>query len=363
MRISKPYNLTGDKYLFFLPLAISLFGVLIILNVSSVVAVADFQNKFYFFGRQFVSFILGTVLFLFFSFFNLRYLKKIALPLFLLNLVFLILVLLPGFGREVYGGKRWLQLGPIGFQPSETAKLSLVIYLSSLFEKKKVFLSFLFLCAIILFLVMLEPDLGTALIILFSACCLFFVSKASLKQILAMIFSGAAVIPLLVITSPYRKQRFVTFMNSFFNPNIDKTSYHVKQILIALGSGGFWGRGFGQSRQKFLFLPEVATDSIFAVVAEEFGFLGALFFILTIVFLFYRGFLIALRAREPFDQMLAAGIVFFLSFQALINLASIVSLIPLTGVPLPFVSYGGSSLIVSLAGMGIVYNISRGQRV
>ena len=353
------FALKGDKTLFILPLIFSLFGLLMILDVSSATATRDFHNKFYFFDRQAVSLLIGTGFFLFFSFFDFRHLKKTAVWIFLINMLFLILVLIPGFGREVYGGRRWLQLGPIGFQPSETAKLSLIIYLSTLFEKKRKLLPFILSSGCFLLLIILEPDLGTAGIVIASAVCLFFISGSSLKHILGIMFLGILLFPALIFFSPYRKQRLFSFFGSFFNANVEKTSYHVKQILIALGGGGFWGRGFGQSRQKFLFLPEVATDSIFAVIAEEFGFFGSALLIVSFLFLFFRGFKTALQTTDFFGRTLACGIIFFLSFQSIINLSSIVSLIPLTGVPLPFISYGGSSLIVSLSGMGIVYNVSR----
>jgi len=160
----------------------------------------------------------------------------------------------------------------------------------------------------------------------------------------------------LIFSSPYRRKRLIEFLSASLEK--EKTSYHLKQVLIALGSGGFWGRGFGQSRQKFLFLPEAATDSIFAVIAEEFGFLGASFLIFIYIVMVVRGFNVSLSVGDFFGKMLSFGIIFFIGIQAVINFSSMVSLIPLTGVPLPFISYGGSSLLVSLTGLGILYNVS-----
>ena len=235
--------------------------------------------------------------------------------------------------------------------------MSTIIYLSTLFEKKKNFASFLAVLGLILLLIILEPDLGTTLIVTISAVYLFFIAGASLKEMFVVFLFGIVTIIPLVFFSPYRRQRVINYFRA--SSDIQTTSYHVKQILIALGSGGLLGRGFGQSRQKFLFLPEVATDSIFAVIAEEFGLLGSSALVLAMVFLFNRGFKIAGGGVDFFGRILSGGIIFFLALQAIINLSSIVSLIPLTGVPLPFISYGGSSLLVSLSGIGIVYNISK----
>jgi len=349
-------SFNGDKLLFFLPLCLSFFGLLMVFNASSASALANFNDKFYFFNKQALFLILGIILFLFFCFFDYRKLKKIAFPFFMFNLLLLIIVLIPGFGREVYGGRRWLPIGSFGFQPAETIKLAMVIYLSSLLEKKKSMKSFLAVVGLVLLLVMLEPDLGTAGIITTTAFFLFFLAETPLKDVFAIILMGLATVPVLIFSSPYRRKRLIEFLSASLEK--EKTSYHLKQVLIALGSGGFWGRGFGQSRQKFLFLPEAATDSIFAVIAEEFGFLGASFLIFIYIVMVVRGFNVSLSVGDFFGKMLSFGIIFFIGIQAVINFSSMVSLIPLTGVPLPFISYGGSSLLVSLTGLGILYNVS-----
>lgn len=356
----RKFNFSGGKSLFFLPLCLSLFGLLMVFNASSATALANFNDKFYFFNKQALFLIAGTVSFLFFCFFDYKKLKKAAFPFFLFNLLLLVIVLIPTVGREVYGGRRWLPIGSFGFQPAEMVKLAMVIYLSSLLEKKKNLRTFLTVIGLVLLLVMLEPDLGTAGIITTTAVFLFFLAETPIKDIFAVILVGLAAIPALIFSSSYRKKRFMEFLSASLEK--EKTSYHLKQILIALGSGGFWGRGFGQSRQKFLFLPEAATDSIFAVIAEEFGFLGASFLIFLFIFLVVRGFGVSLNTDDFFGKMLSSGIIFFIGIQAIINFSSIVSLIPLTGVPLPFVSYGGSSLLVSLTSMGILYNISSQSR-
>ncbi|MGB9598873.1 MAG: FtsW/RodA/SpoVE family cell cycle protein, partial [Minisyncoccales bacterium] len=336
----------GDKILFFLPLGLSLFGLLAIFDISSVSALRNFGDSFHYVRNQFFWLILGLVLFLFFSFIDYKKLKKFALPLFLVGLLGLVLVLIPGIGKEVYGGKRWFFFGFFNFQPSEFAKFALVIYLATLFEKKREFLPFLIVVGLVLSLLVLEPDLGTAMILVCTSFGLYFLAGAPASQLIVVTVISLIVIPCLILFSNYRRQRLITFLTSSFSA--EKASYHVKQILIALGAGGIFGRGFGQSRQKFLFLPEVTTDSIFAVIGEEFGFVGGLILIMAFFFLIYRYFRLALFVKDPFAKLLVSGVAINLSLQILTNLGAMVALIPLTGIPLPFISYGGSSLLVCL---------------
>ncbi len=340
-----------------MPIALTLFGLFMIFSASSVAALRDFNDKFYYLKHQAVWVLAGFFLFFFFSKINLEVIRKYSVLFFLTTLLLLLLVLIPGIGVEVYGGRRWIELGVFRFQPAELAKLSLIIYFSNLFERKKDIIQFATITGLVLFLIMLEPDLGTAVIITSMAFCLYFVSGAPLDQVAKIAGAGLAVGPLLVFASAYRRQRLMTFLNSSFDAQ--GASYHIRQILFALGSGGIFGRGLGQSRQKFLFLPEVTTDSIFAVIAEEFGFIGASLLILLFVLLLARGIKVAFLTKETFSRLLVTGIVFCVGIQAIINLGAMVALVPLTGVPLPFISYGGSSLLVCLSGMGIVYNVSR----
>lgn len=353
----KKFQLSGDKWLVLLPLFLTIFGLLAIFEASSISAIRDFNDKFHYLKNQLTWFGLGVFAFYFFSVIDYRLLKKIAFPLFVFTIALLLAVLVPGVAREVYGGKRWLQFGSFVLQPAELAKFSIILYFSTLFEKKRELLPFALVIGTILGLLILEPDLGTAVIVVATGFCLYFVSGAPMKNVLSVSVAALLLSPLLIIISPYRMQRLVTFLESSFNAQ--NSSYHVKQILIALGSGGIFGRGFGQSRQKFLFLPEVTTDSIFAVIGEELGLIGAAILIVSLFFLVYRCFQLALTVKDPFARMLVCGVGFCIGIQTVINLGAMVALLPLTGVPLPFVSYGGSSLLICLAGMGIVYNISK----
>ncbi len=204
---------------------------------------------------------------------------------------------------------------------------------------------------------MLEPDLGTAVVLAVTSFLIFFVSGPPVWSIFLVCLLGLASGTGLIFTSEYRRQRLLTFLNPSQDPL--GTSYHIRQILIALGSGGIFGVGLGQSRQKYEFLPEVTTDSIFAVIAEEVGFIWAKILILIFLLLIWRGISIAKKAPDEFGRLLALGIISWVGFQTLVNLGSMVALIPLTGVPLPFISYGGSSMVLILTAMGILVNISR----
>jgi cell division protein FtsW len=223
-------------------------------------------------------------------------------------------------------------------------------------EKKDKPLPILIVSGLIVFLVMLQPDLGMSVVILTTGFVVYFISGAPLWHLLLLgvvgIVSGLG----LVFSSPYRKERFLTFLNPFRDPL--GSSYHIRQILIALGSGGLFGLGLGQSRQKYEYIPAVATDSVFAVIAEELGFIGASFLLFVYLFLIFRAFKIAQKAPDQFSQLLVSGVITWIGVQTMINLAAMVALVPLTGMPLPFISYGGSSLLLALIGMGIIVNIS-----
>lgn len=347
----------GDKLILFLPLGLSLFGLITIFNASSVSGQINFNDSFHFFKLQGLWLVFGILSLVFFSLLDFRCLKKFSVYFLIMTMVLLAIVLLPGVGKIVNGGRRWIQFGFIGFQPAEFAKIALVVYFSSYFEKKYRWWPFCLLSGLVLLLVMLEPDLGTAVVILGTVISLYFIAGAPLVRFSITTITALLIGILLITFSPYRRSRLFTFLNSSFDPQ--GASYHIRQILIALGLGGFWGQGFGQSKQKFLFLPEATTDSIFAIIAEEFGFIGAAFLVIMYFFLIYRGMVIAIKSESQYGRLLASSLMLLLAFQVIINLGAMVTLFPLTGIPLPFISYGGSSLVIFLSAMGIVYNVSR----
>jgi len=350
-----------DWLLVGLVLGLTIFGLVMVGNVSVAEAYRDFGDKFYYFRLQVQWAGLGLVAFFLASVFDYRRLKHFGLPLLLVTLVALILVLVPGLGTKVMGARRWLVVAGLSFQPAELAKLTVVLYLASFFSKKRSPLPFFALLGILVTLMMFEPDLGTTVVLAATSLVVYFASGASIGLIGLVGLLGLASGASLISFSAYRKERLLTFLDPMRDPL--GASYHIRQILIALGSGGIFGLGLGQSRQKYEYLPAATTDSIFAIIAEELGFIGAVVILLIFLVIIWRGFKIASRAPDDFGKLLAVGITAWIGFQALVNLGSMVALIPLTGVPLPLISYGGSSLVIVLVGMGILINISKHQVV
>jgi cell division protein FtsW len=337
---------------------LTLFGLLMIYDASSILAYNIFNDKYHFIKDQVVWVCLGFFTLIIFSRVDYHKLFNLALPLLVVALILLLLVFMPGIGAGAKGANRWIDLGFINLQPAEFVKLVLALYLSAWFSTKEKgrFLSFATLIGAVLLLVMLEPDMGTASIILFEAVVVYFLSGGSVKHF----FIAGPIIGvlgyLLILFEPYRMARLTSFLNT---SDLNNVSYHIKQVLIALGSGGLFGLGIGNSLQKFSYLPENVTDSIFPIIAEEYGFVGSTFLILLFVILVWRGFVIASHARDTFGKLFAAGIISFIGIQAVINLGAMTALLPLTGVPLPFISYGGSALIIDMAAIGILLNISK----
>jgi cell division protein FtsW len=346
-----------DKKLFFYAFTLTTLGLIAVADTSAPVALTVFSDKFYFLKQQIVWGAIGLGALLFVSKIHYSFWQKIALPLFIVNILILILVLIPGIGAKALGARRWIFLGPISFQPSEFAKLALIVYLAKVGARDKTLLAYFLPLLLVGGLIMFQPDLGTTLVILAAGLVQIFISGINL-----LYFSGAVLVAglassLLIYLSEYRRGRFLSFLTQLKNPL--GASYHARQILLALGSGGLFGIGLGQSRQKYLFLPEAATDSIFAVIAEEVGFVGTLVLIILFVAFIFRALKIAQNAPDRFSKILATGIVAWIGGQAFLNMASMVALVPLTGIPLPFISYGGSALTMVLLATGILLNISK----
>ncbi|MEP7162922.1 MAG: putative lipid II flippase FtsW [Candidatus Moraniibacteriota bacterium] len=348
-----------------------LIGIGLIMIASAGVSYGNvrFGDPYYFFKQQLVGLLVGFG----FLFFTERVYygtwKKFVMPIFILALVLLILVFIPGVGTTVYGAARWIELGPVSFQPSEVMKLAIILYLAAWLSGKgeakardfyEGFVPFLFILALVGFLVIKQPDTGTLGLIFLISLSIFFTSGASLKHVFGLVLGAFAFLAILVKLAPYRMQRFLVFLNPEHDPL--GSGYQVSQALLAIGSGGLYGVGLGHSRQKFNYLPEPVTDSIFAVLSEETGLIGASLVILLFLFFAWRGLRIARRAPDAFGRLLAVGIVAWVVGQAFINVAAISGLIPLTGIPLPFISFGGTSLAVLMAAVGILLNISRHSR-
>lgn len=291
--------------------------------------------------------------------------RPFALPILLVSLLLLLLVFIPQISAASGGARRWISIFGISFQPSEFAKLSFIIYLAAWLEARRRtlkhwnegFVPFLLIVSVLGGLIALQPDVGTLGIISLTAAFIYFVAGASIAQMGAILALGMGLLFALVKIAPYRVDRITSFFDSSADPL--GISYQINQALLAIGSGGLLGVGLGKGMQKYNFLPEPMKDSIFAVWSEEAGFVGAIFLVGLFLLIGLRGLRIAKKSKDRFGQLMAIGITFWIVFQAFVNIASMIGLMPLTGIPLPLVSYGGSSMIVTLAGLGILLNISK----
>lgn len=346
-----------DKVLLILAILLTILGVIFVLNASAPEAINSYSDRYYFAKQQLLWGIIAVTSMFVVSRIHYNFWSKFATFALVVNLIFLVIVLIPNIGITVSGAKRWIDFGSFRFQPSELMKFTLTIYIAKIASMKKSLKAYLVPLGIVIALVMLQPDLGTSVIITLIVFSQINISGINFLKIAGLMLSGGVLGILLIITSVYRRERLL----SYFQPFADATgrSYHIRQILYALGSGGLFGVGLGQSRQKYLFLPEASTDSIFAVIAEELGFLGASAFIFLFVLLVVRCLKIVKNTDEIFPKVLATGLTTWIAAQSLINLSSMVALTPLTGVPLPFISYGGSSLVTVSIACGILLNISK----
>ncbi|PZM65843.1 putative lipid II flippase FtsW [Paenibacillus dendritiformis] len=352
-----------DFLLLFLTVLLVSFGMAMIYSASSAVVGLKHENPSYYAAKQMVFAGAGLVAMLVFMNIPFRIWSRAAPILFLLTVVLLIALLCAGV--KINGATRWFVIGGMQFQPAEFAKLSLVVYLSSLISNKgeriqqfsRGLLPILIVVGIILLLIMMQPDFGTVLMLSIIAMTIIVIGGANLRH-LAMLGLGMTVILVgLAFSHSYRINRIVSFLHPFEDST--GSGYQLIQSLFALAHGGVTGTGFGQSVQKLFYLPEAHTDFIFAIIGEEFGFVGALLLLMAFFLFFSRGFMTALRSDEPFGVMLGMGIVTMIFIQFLLNLGAVTGTLPITGVPLPFVSYGGSSLLLCMASTGILLNISR----
>ena len=363
-----------DYFLAGLSFLLLMFGIIILASVSAAFSYKKFDDTAYLLKHQLIwgllpGLIIGFILYRI----NLASIKKWAPLAFLLNLVFLIMVFLPFVGSQLEGASRWVNMGPISFQPSEFLKLTFILYLavwlSSRTDKlaaiknqrefSKTFVAFLMALAIVSLLLISQPDISTLGVIIFTATIMYFSTNTPFLHTIFIFIGGAIGLYSLIKIAPYRLDRLLVFLNSEFDPM--GIGYQVKQALIAIGSGGIGGVGLGLSIQKHGFLPQSVSDSIFAVFSEETGFIGAFFLIFLFLIFAWRGFKIAKESRDKFCQLAALGITFWIIVQTFVNIGAMIGILPLTGIPLPFISYGGSALIAELAGLGILLNISKNQ--
>ncbi|MEA3398305.1 MAG: putative lipid II flippase FtsW [Patescibacteria group bacterium] len=354
-----------DRGLIFVILAIVVFGLIELLSASGVVAYAKFGDAYYYFKHQLFGLSLGAVAFLYLARVDYHYWRKYALGFLIFSILLLLLVFIPGISADYGKARSWINIFGYSLQPSEFVKLSFLVYLAAWLENRKENLKdfsqgigpFIIILGIITFLMLLQPDIGTLSIVAITSLIVYFVGGGSYKHIIFIILFGSLALALMVHMKPYQMDRF----KCLFDPETNKQDvcYQVNQSLIAVGSGGIIGRGLGDSRQKYMYLPEVSGDSIFAVIAEETGFVFSVFLVLGYLYIFYRGYKISLYAPDDFGKILAIGISSWVALQVIINIGGITNILPMTGVPLPLVSYGGSAILTVLAALGILVNISK----
>ena len=334
------------------------FGLLMVYDASVIKGLNDFKDNLYYIRQQLIWMAIGVFSLIFFAGFDYRKFKFLAVPSLLFSLLLLVAVFIPGLGVSGGGAHRWLRFGAVTIQPAEIIKLTGVIYLAVLFEKKIKIVPFLLLVAgVTLITAVLQKDLGSSAVFVFTSFAIYFAAGGSIWHFILTIPVGIVAAMALVLTSGYRSKRILAFLDPFSDPQ--GYTYHILQVLIALGSGGLLGLGLGHSRQKFAYIPEAHTDSIFAIIGEELGFMGGIFTVALFAIFLMRGFRIAQNAEDNFGKILGLGLTSWLGIQAIINLSSMTALLPLTGVPLPFISYGGSALVANLTAVGILLNISK----
>jgi cell division protein FtsW len=346
--------------------ALLLLGLIMILSASSVSSFATYGSSFLFFKKQLVWAAVGLAAFFACAHLDYRKLRGLSYLLLVAAVGTLVAVLVPGVGVSSGGSARWLALGPVSFQPSEFTKLALVLFAADVFARKRersfrdlahTLLPMIPVMGVLAVLVLMQPDLGTTLVLGAIGIGMLFVAGAPVRYVAPIAGVGTTLAILAAMVEPYRRARIFAFLNPWADPL--NTGYQTIQSLIALGSGGWFGVGLGASRQKWSYIPNAHTDFIFAILGEEMGLFGTLIVVGMFVFIAYLGIRTARRAPDRFGALVAAGITIWISIQALVNIGAVTSSLPITGIPLPFVSFGGSSLVVSLMAMGILVSIAR----
>ena len=343
-------------------------GLVMIYSISPILSfkVSSTLNKNYYFYNHLLNVALGIVAWIVVTAIDYRVWRRLAAPLLGLAGLFLFALTIPGLASTKNGATRWLALGPFSFQPSEFLKLALILYLAVWFERRgdrlrsvtEGMLPFVIIMGLVgLAVAVFQKNLSTTIVMALAAMAMYFVAGISWKQMAALVTGALALGWILIITFPHRLARLATFLNP--GKVTAAAGYQINQALIAVGSGGILGLGLGKSIQVHGYLPEVANDSIYAIISEEFGLIGAILILALFAILIVRGFRIARDAPDTFSRLVATGISVWLFVQSLVNVAAMLSLVPLTGIPLPFVSYGGSSMVFSLVGAGILLNISK----
>ena len=348
--------------------SIIIFGLIMLTSASAPSGYAQFSDSYYFIKHQLIfGFIPGVGAMLMFSRIPYTFWKKHAWNLLILSIILLVLVFIPGLSAGIGTAHSWISIGGyFSLQPSEVAKLTFLFYLAAWLGQRSGhgvrdvnsgLLPFVLILGSVLTLLILQPDVGTMSIIAAMSLVVYFVAGAPISYVLGFVLAGISGLGLLISLAPYRAARFTTFLHPELDPQ--GIGYHINQALLAIGSGGIFGFGYGHSRQKFQYLPEVATDSIIAIIGEELGMITVYLVLFVFLAFVWRSIEIAKDAPDTFAKLVVVGVTAWISIQAIVNIGSMVALMPITGVPLPFISYGGTALAVSMAAVGVVLNISR----
>lgn len=358
-----------DLVLLLMVVALTSFGIVMIYSASSVMAAKNFQDGAFFLKRQGIFALIGFTVAAVTMRIDYHVWQKLAVPLLFVSLILLVLVLIPGIGGKVKGASRWIKLPGFNLQPSEFAKIAMIMYMAYSIAKKQDrikllsagFLPYMVVLMVLLGLILKQPDLGAALTLAGVTILMLFAAGTRLVFIIGTIMVAAPFVWFLIYNSAYRWRRIKAFMN----PELDPTGigWQITQSKYAFGAGGLLGQGLGEGKQKLFYLPEAHTDFILSVVGEELGFIGVLVIIGIFFVLVQRAMRIALATQEPFGRFLAMGIAILFAIQASVNMGVVSGLLPTKGLALPFLSYGGSSLLVSLFAVGILLNISSGLKV
>ena len=349
-------------------LALLGIGFIMVYSSSAVRGFIQFDDPYHYLKMEIMWATMGLVAMFLSMRIDLHWLRKFAKPALFVAIALLIAVKIPGIGRKVNGADRWIGLGPMSIQPSEVIKLSMILIMSHILALnphmivsfRKGVLPILTLLGLIAGLIMLQPDLGTTLVVAGTTFFMLIAAGARVSHILALAGTGLGLVVAAIAAAPYRMQRIFAFLDPWADPL--GNGYQTIQALLALGPGGLFGLGLGQSRQKFLYLPENHTDFIFAMIGEELGFIGATLIILLFFLFAWRGFRVAMRAPDAFAGFMAVGLTAMVSIQAMINMGVVSGVLPVTGITLPFISYGGTSLVFTMIGVGLLLNISREAR-
>ncbi|MCK5912313.1 MAG: putative lipid II flippase FtsW [Desulfuromusa sp.] len=353
-----------DTTLLLLTVSLTCIGVVMVYSSSAIMAADKFHDGFYFLKRQLAYTVIGFVLMAVATYFNYQNWRKLAVISLLASIALLAMLFIPGFGVRVGGAMRWLRLPGLTIQPAELVKLTLVLYLAhSLTRKKekvrsllKGYLPYMIVLGVLLLMLLKQPDLGSAMIIAGVALAMLIVAGVRWRYLLPTILMTLPVVYFLVMQVDYRRRRIMTFLDPWDDPF--GAGFQIIQSLVAFGNGGILGQGLGIGEQKLFYLPEAHTDFIFSVIGEELGLVGVLVVAALFLMLVLCGIRIALQCQEPFGRNLAFGLSFLLGLEAFVNLSVCMGLLPTKGLALPFVSYGGTSLVVSLIAVGILLNIS-----